>query len=224
MTDQPEKHPSKALRVRLTGDAALTAEFEPRADVVINRAAAALGRVVRGAALSGVRDVVVTTSAVTAYVEPLVVDWRALETLLSTPVEPTPTPAEQEEPLIVPVRYGGAGGPDLEEVASRCGCSPDEVIARHAGRTYRVFMIGFMPGFAYLGPLDERLRLGRRETPRLRVPAGAVAIAGAQTAIYPLETPGGWWVIGRTSLRMFDALRQPASLLDVGRAVQFEAA
>ena len=105
MTDQPEKHPSKALRVRLTGDAALTAEFEPRADVVINRAAAALGRVVRDAALPGVRDVVVTTSAVTAYVEPLVVDWRALETLLSTPVEPTPTPAEREDPLIVPVRY-----------------------------------------------------------------------------------------------------------------------
>jgi KipI family sensor histidine kinase inhibitor len=215
---------ARVQRVRLTGDAALTAEFEPRADVVINRAAAALGRVVRDAALAGVRDVVVTTSAVTAYVEPLVVDWRALEGLLATPVEPTPTPAEQEDPLIVRVQYGGADGPDLEMVASRCGCAPDEVIARHAGRTYRVFMVGFMPGFAYLGPLDERLRLGRRETPRLRVPAGSVAIAGEQTAIYPLDTPGGWWIIGRTSLRMFDLSRQPASLVDVGRAVRFEAA
>lgn len=213
-----------ARQLRLTGDAALTAEFEPRAEVVINRAAAALGRVVRAAALPGVRDVVVTTSAVTAYVEPLRVDWRALEALLSTPVEPTPTPAERDDPLVIPVRYGGADGPDLEEVASRCACAPHEVVARHADRTYRVFMIGFMPGFAYLGPLDERLRLGRRATPRLRVPSGSVAIAGEQTSIYPLEMPGGWWVIGRTSLTMFDASRQPTSLLELGRAVRFEAA
>jgi KipI family sensor histidine kinase inhibitor len=215
---------AQALRVRLTGDAALTAEFEPRADVEINRAAAALGQLVRAATLPGVRDVVVTTSAVTAYVEPLIVDWRALEALLSAPVTPAPVPAEEQDPLIVPVRYGGADGPDLDDVASRCGCAPEEVIARHTGRTYRVFMVGFMPGFAYLGPLDDRLRLGRRPSPRLRVPAGSVAIAGEQTSIYPLETPGGWWIIGRTSLRVFDATRDPAALLEVGRAVRFEAA
>jgi KipI family sensor histidine kinase inhibitor len=84
-------------------------------------------------------------------------------------------------------------------------------------------MIGFMPGFAYLGSLDERLRLPRRATPRLRVPAGSVAIAGEQTAVYPLDTPGGWWLIGRTSLRVFDAARDPASLFQVGRRVRFEA-
>jgi KipI family sensor histidine kinase inhibitor len=215
---------ARVLRVRLTGDAALTAEFEPRADVAINRAAAALGRSVRAAALPGVRDVVVTTSAVTAYVEPLTVDWRALEALLTMPVEPAEEPTERADPLIVPTRYGGAEGPDLEEVAVRCGCSPDAVVARHAGRAYRVFMVGFMPGFAYLGPLDERLRLGRRASPRLRVPAGSVAIAGEQTGIYPLDTPGGWWLIGRTDVRVFDAAREPASLLQVGGAVRFEAA
>lgn len=210
--------------VRLTGDAAITAEFEPRAEVAINRAAAALGRAVRQAALRGVRDVVVTTSAVTAYVDPLVVDWPALETLLSTPIEATSEPAEGEPPVIVPTRYGGADGPDLDEVAARCGCSADEVIARHSGRAYRVFMVGFMPGFGYLGPLDQRLRLGRRASPRLRVPAGSVAIAGEQTSIYPLETPGGWWIIGRTNLPLFDPTREPAALLQVGRSVRFEAA
>ena len=107
--------------------------------------------------------------------------------------------------------------PGSRDVAARCGCSPDEVVASHAGRTYRVFMVGFMPGFGYLGPLDERLRLGRRATPRLRVPAGSVAIAGEQTAIYPLETPGGWWIIGRTSLHVFDRGPRAGSLLDVGR-------
>jgi KipI family sensor histidine kinase inhibitor len=223
----------RVQRVRLTGDAALTAEFEPRADVAINRAAAALGRVVRGAALGGVRDVVVTTSAVTVYVDPLAVDWRALERVLETPVparaDPARTsaaeadPIEGAEPIVVPTRYGGADGPDLAEVAERCGCSPDEVVARHLDRLYRVFMVGFMPGFAYLGPLDERLRLPRRGSPRLRVPAGSVAIAGEQTAVYPLETPGGWWIIGRSALRVFDADREPASLFDVGRRVRFEA-
>jgi 5-oxoprolinase (ATP-hydrolysing) subunit B len=243
----------RVQRVRLTGDAALTAEFEPRADVAINRAAAALGRVVRGAALGGVRDVVVTTSAVTVYVDPLAVDWRALGRVLETPVptradatgadptgadptevDPTevdPTevdtaeadPIERAEPIVVPTRYGGADGPDLAEVAERCGCSPDEVVARHVDRLYRVFMVGFMPGFAYLGPLDARLRLPRRASPRLRVPAGSVAIAGEQTAVYPLETPGGWWIIGRSALRVFDADREPPTLFDVGRPVRFEA-
>jgi KipI family sensor histidine kinase inhibitor len=210
-------------RLRLTGDAALTAEFAPRAEPAINRAAATLGRLVRGAALAGVRDVVVTTSAVTAHVDPLAVDWQALEALLRTPVAAVPDPIEEAPPLVVPTEYGGANGPDLDEVAERCGCSPDEVVARHTGRLYRVFMLGFMPGFAYLGSVDERLRLPRRASPRLRVPIGSVAVAGEQTAVYPLETPGGWWVIGRTSVRAFDLSREPACLFEVGRTVRFEA-
>jgi KipI family sensor histidine kinase inhibitor len=214
----------RVVRLRLTGDAALTAEFEPRADLEINRAAAALGSAVRDATLPGVRDVVVTTHAVTAYVDPLAVEWPALEALLQTPVSASADRAERLEPVVVPTKYGGADGPDLDEVARRCGCSPDEVVARHTSRAYRVFMMGFMPGFAYLGPLDSRLRLPRRATPRLRVPAGSVAIAGEQTAVYPLETPGGWWLIGRTELRAFDIGREPPCVFDVGRAVRFEAA
>jgi KipI family sensor histidine kinase inhibitor len=212
----------RVVRVRLTGDAALTAEFEPRLDVSINRAAAALGAVVRGAALPGVRDVVVTTHAVTAYVDPLTVDWPAIDRLLRAPVESELENEPDRDPVIVPTAYGGAEGPDLEEVARACSCSADQVMTWHAERTYRVFMIGFMPGFAYLGPLDDRLRLPRRDTPRLSVPAGAVAIAGAHTAVYPMETPGGWWIIGRTDWRPFDIDRQPACLLDVGDLVRFE--
>jgi KipI family sensor histidine kinase inhibitor len=212
----------RVLRIRLAGDAALSAEFEPRLDTDINRAAASLAALVRQSALRGVRDVVVTTHAVTAYVDPLHVDWAALEALLRQPVESRPDGDSDAEPLVVPVTYGGVDGPDLEDVARACGCLPDEIVARHSAPTYRVFMVGFMPGFGYLGPLDERLRLARRPTPRLRVPAGSVGIAGPHTAVYPGETPGGWWIIGRTTWRPFDAAREPVCLLEVGGKVRFE--
>jgi KipI family sensor histidine kinase inhibitor len=119
----------------------------------------------------------------------------------------------------VSVRYDG---PDLAEAASRVGMAPDELIRRHAERVYRVRFLGFAPGFAYLGPLDSALALPRRNEPRNRVPAGSVAIAGDQTAIYPLDTPGGWHLIGRTTLRPFDATREPPSLFAAGDEVRFE--
>lgn len=118
----------------------------------------------------------------------------------------------------IPVRYDG---PDLEEVAERNGMTVEEVVARHSGRSYRAYACGFQPGFAYLGDLDDALELPRRATPRLRVPAGSVAIAGRQTAVYPLQTPGGWHIIGSTSLRMFDAQRDPPALIHPGDVVRF---
>ena len=123
----------------------------------------------------------------------------------------------------VPVHYGGAGGPDLDAVAAHCGLPRDEVIARHAGGDYRVAMLGFAPGFPYLLGLDPRLSVPRRADPRQRVPAGSVAIGGQQTGIYPAVLPGGWQLIGRTPLRLFDAARQPPSLLAPGDRVRFEA-
>jgi len=208
--------------LRRVGDSALAAEFEPRLDVEINRAAAALGAAVRAAALHGVRDVVVTTHAVTACVDPLAVDWAALATALETPVDLPPEPPDLEAPIVIPVAYGGAHGPDLDDVARTCSCRPEDVIAWHAARTYRVFMVGFMPGFGYLGIVDERIRVPRRDAPRVRVPAGTIAIAGALTSIYPGDTPGGWSLIGRTAWRAFDLDREPPCLLEVGRSVRFE--
>jgi inhibitor of KinA len=122
-------------------------------------------------------------------------------------------------PIIeIPVRYDG---PDLDEVAERTGLSVADVIARHCSRTYRAYMSGFAPGFTYLGDLDEALVLPRRSVPRTRVARGSVAIAGAQTAVYPLETPGGWHLIGTTNMVMFDASREPPALLRAGDTVQF---
>ena len=123
----------------------------------------------------------------------------------------------------IPVRYGGDEGPDLAGVARACGLAPREVIARHAAPAYVVSFLGFVPGFAYLDGLDPGLSVPRRAQPRTRVPAGSVAIAGAQSAVYPLESPGGWNLIGRTGLRMFDPSREPFALLEPGDVVRFVA-
>ena len=125
------------------------------------------------------------------------------------------------EPIQIPVVYGGGGGPDLDAVAGFAGCSPAEVVERHASTTYRVYMLGFVPGFAYLGRVDRLIAAPRHRVPRERVPAGSVGIAGEQTGVYPVETPGGWQLIGRTNLRMFDPDRHPASLLLPGDLVRF---
>jgi KipI family sensor histidine kinase inhibitor len=121
----------------------------------------------------------------------------------------------------IPVRYGGVDGPDLEEVARFASCTIDEVIERHSTITYRVYMLGFVPGFAYLGRVSSSIAAPRHRVPRDRVPAGSVGIAGQQTGVYPIESPGGWQLIGRTDSVMFDAAREPASLLAAGDMVRF---
>ena len=128
------------------------------------------------------------------------------------------------EPVEIPVCYGGEMGPDLEEAAAACGMAPDELVRLHAGtRGARVFLIGFSPGAPYIGVHDERLSIRRRTSPRKAVPAGSIGIANRQTVIYPEQTPGGWNLIGRTPLRLFDLARTPASLLRAGMPVKFRA-
>lgn len=121
----------------------------------------------------------------------------------------------------IPVRYDG---PDLGDVAAHCGLSVDEVVERHSAADYVVYFLGFQPGFAYLGGLDERLHTPRRAEPRLAVPAGSVGIGGAQTGIYPLATPGGWQLIGRAEMALFDPQAEPPTLLAPGDRVRFVAA
>jgi KipI family sensor histidine kinase inhibitor len=125
--------------------------------------------------------------------------------------------------LIIRVRYGGVDGPDLAEVARRLGRSGTDVVERHAAVAYTVFMLGFSPGFPYLGPLPDELVLPRRATPRTSVPAGSVAIAGRQTGIYPAATPGGWHLIGRTDAVLWDPTRERPALLEPGDTVRFAA-
>ncbi len=121
----------------------------------------------------------------------------------------------------IPVCYGGEFGPDLAGVAEMHGRTPEDVVGIHSSQIYRAYFLGFAPGFAYLGDLPEQIAIGRLETPRKKVAAGSVAIAGRQTAVYPFATPGGWRLIGRTPLRMFRADREPMGLISAGDEVHF---
>jgi len=125
--------------------------------------------------------------------------------------------------IVIPVCYGGNLGPDLDEVAGLHNISSSEVISLHTAAIYTVYMIGFVPGFAYLGGMNASLATPRKATPRAAVPAGSVGIAGLQTGVYPLATPGGWQIIGQTPLKMFDANRAEPSLLKAGDRIKFEA-
>lgn len=123
--------------------------------------------------------------------------------------------------LEIPVTYGGEFGPDIEDVATHTKSTPEDVIQKHSDGNYLVYFVGFSPGFAYLGGLREELFTPRLSTPRIKVPPGSVAIGGKQTGVYPLSTPGGWRIIGRTPLRLFDPLREQPSLLQIGDVVKF---
>ena len=144
----------------------------------------------------------------------------ALRIALGKDHDDTPVAGRLRE---IPVRYGGELGPDLDDVATLHGLSADGVVHLHASAEYRVYMVGFMPGFAYLGGLPPEIATARRPEPRTHVPAGSVGIGGSQSGVYPMVSPGGWNLIGRTPLRMFDPSRDPASLLHIGDRVRFRA-
>jgi allophanate hydrolase len=145
---------------------------------------------------------------------------RVLEALMAEGIEPLPVSGDLVE---IPVVYGGEQGPDLEELAAATGLSREEIIALHTGREYRVDMVGFTPGFAFIGGLDERLRVPRRTEPRQYVPAGSVGIADGRTGLYAMASPGGWTLIGRTELPLFDPAVDPPFLLQPGTRVHFRA-
>ena len=209
-------------RIREAGDSAILVELGEGVDPAVNARAVAMAARLREAGLDGVRDVLATFRSVAVFFDPTRLDLDVLKArVLATPAGAT---AAVERPAIdVPVEYGGDAGPDLAAVAAAAGLSPADAVARHTARDYRVFMIGFLPGFAYLGPVDASIAAPRHASPRARVAPGSVGIAGQQTGIYPQASPGGWQIIGRTTTRPFDARRSPPSLLAPGDRVRFVA-
>lgn len=206
--------------IRDAGDSALILELEPLIDAGVNARAIAMADAVRRQDVPGVRDVVSTYRSVAVFFDPLRTRLEDVTAALDRGAAQDAS-VEASRVVEVPVAYGGELGPDLADVALETGLSEAEVIRRHAESTYRVFMLGFVPGFAYMGTVDESIAVPRRPTPRMRVPAGSVAIAGRQTGIYPQETPGGWRLLGRTRVRPFDASRTPEFLVRSGDHVRF---
>jgi inhibitor of KinA len=190
----------------------------------VNCRAIALAESISGAQLAGVRDVVPTYRTVAVYFDPLRVDY---DTLVAS-IEREAGRARVGSPTTtrfvrIPVCYGGELGPDLPDVATFSRLNESEVALIHAETRYRVYMLGFVAGFAYMGKVDERIAMPRHSTPRVRVPAGSVGIAGVQTGVYPAETPGGWRLIGRTPVKLFDPGRSEPFLLKAGDGVEFYA-
>jgi KipI family sensor histidine kinase inhibitor len=168
-----------------------------------------------------VLEVVPGMNNLTLVFDPLEADRDALVSHLQTAwnaVSDAPAPGREVE---IPVQYGGEFGPDLKAVADHTGLSVREVVERHSNGDYVVFFLGFQPGFAYMGGLEAALHTPRRASPRLEVPAGSVGIGGEQTGIYPATSPGGWQLIGRTELPLFDPARRPPTLLQPGDRVRF---
>ena len=202
------------------GEAAITVRLGESASVESAEHSAALAVTIRGEALDGVTDVVAAVASVTVYFDTAgvrEVARIAIEQLVAHSGGPC-TAARVVATHTIPTRYDG---PDLDEVAERVALPRDEVVRRHSGREYHVLAIGFLPGWGYLGMLDESLSLPRRPSPRTRVPAGSVGIMGTQTGIYPRVSPGGWNLIGSTDITLFEASRTPPSLFRTGDRVRF---
>jgi len=208
------------------GDAALLVTFGDRADPRVTAQAGAVARLLeeRRSLLPALGRAVPAHATVLVPFDPLNLDARAAADLVRDAVRAmtgTSAPDAAGDAIEIPVHYGGPDGPDLEEVAERHGMSPADVVELHAGARYRVLFLGFAPGFAYLGGLPDAIATPRRPSPRERVPAGSVGIAGEQTGVYPLSMPGGWNLIGRTDAVLFDPQRAEPALLRPGAPVRF---
>ena len=164
-------------------------------------------------------------TSVSIFYDPLIVSYPDLEMMMIEMLQELEDVDEKEQRMVeIPVLYGGAEyGPDLELVAAYAKLSTSEVIDLHTAQEYLVQMIGFAPGFPYLGGLDQRIAVPRKENPRIKINAGSVGIAGKQTGIYPMDTPGGWQIIGRTPLRLFDIQRSVPALIRAGDTIRFVA-
>lgn len=209
-------------RIRLSGDRALLVEYGDGIDPVINEKVRAMTALLKRNLPAGVEAVVPAYRSLSILYEPLATNPDRLTEILHA-LEADSDAIQVAEPKIVPIPvcYGGGFGPDIGIVMEHTGLREDEVIAIHASVDYPIYMIGFTPGFCYLGGLDRRLQTPRRKTPRISLPAGSVGLAESQTGMYPVESPGGWQIIGRTPLRLFAPARENPFLYEAGDRIRF---
>ncbi len=205
-----------------SGDAALLVTLGDRIDLEANRRAHALAAALVERPLLSIGEAVPGYTTLLVHYDPLALDYeQVLKWVQARLGEASAALLPEPRRIEVPVIYGGAHGPDLEFVAQHNHLSPEEVVRRHTARDYPVYLVGFTPGFPYLGGLDETIAAPRLPSPRQRVPAGSVGIAGQQTGIYSVDSPGGWRLIGWTPVKLFDPAREPPALLAPGDIVRF---
>ena len=210
------------IKILTEGDSSVLIEFGKEISPQINGRITTLVRMIKGQQIEGVTDLIPAFCSLLINYDPRVNRFEALkrrlEDLLKLDVESTRSDIRIFE---IPVCYGGTYGPDLENIARHGGLTEKEVIQIHASRDYLIYMLGFLPGFSYLGGLDERIHTPRLANPRIRIPAGSVGIGGSQTGIYPLDSPGGWQLLGMTPVKTYDPHREEPILFEAGDYIRF---
>lgn len=219
------------MRIFPLGDNAITVEFGNEVSLELNRQAIALSEYLEAHQFSGFIETVPAYASTTVFYDATAVRrscpgfpaaYDALKTIIERALQEIVSEAEPEFPILeIPLVFDDKVSLDLEELCNFSGLDSEAVIQTFLERTYRVYLIGFLPGFAYMGEVDERIAIPRKPTPRLKVPPGSVAIGGKQTGIYPLESPGGWHIIGHTKMKMFDPQAEPMCPLQAGQTVKF---
>ena len=202
------------------GDSAILVQLGDEIDPILNQRVHALDAFLQN--IPGIVETVPAYCTVLVHYDPLGITYNQIKNLIEENISLLDVSTHRSSRrLEIPVFYGNASGPDLETAATTLALSPSELIRLHSEREYAVYMMGFTPGFPYMGILDERLTLPRMFTPRTRVPAGSVAIAGSQTGIYPVDSPGGWHILGYTPLKLFNPMSESPFLFSPGDVVKF---
>lgn len=209
-------------KVYPSGDQALTLQFGNAVDPVINDQVRALAEAITHKKIPGVLELVPTFCSLTVYYDPLTIKYGSLAMEIRRLAAQAETAEEKSGRLLkIPCCYGARFGPDLADMEKHTGLYRDEIIAIHSSTDYKVYMLGFLPGFVYLGGLDPRLHIPRLSVPRLKIPKGAVGIGGSQTGVYPLDSPGGWRLIGGTPVDFYDPGRSEPVLCRPGDYIRF---
>lgn len=211
-----------SVRFLPSGDTAIVVEFGDRIHHDLNAQVLRLSALVRAESVPGVVETLPTFRSLLVHFDPLVTDSASVAAAIERLLHRSHGATERSRMWRIPACYEGSHAPDLVDVATRTGLAADEIVRLHSSARFHVYMVGFSPGFPYMGDLPDSLVLPRRVDPRVRVPAGSIAIATSMTAIYPVESPGGWHLIGATPVRLFDARWPRPALLSPGDRVSFE--
>ncbi len=213
--------PETSPKILPCGDAALTVEFGSVIDAALNDRVLALDAALAADPLAAIRECVPTYRSLMIHYDPLLISFKDLSDQLLALCASLGHSTVTGQLWRVPVVYGGAFGEDLDNVAKRHGLTPDEVVKRHSSGLYRVYMLGFTPGYSYLGGLDPSIATPRRDDPRLLTPSGTISIGGIQAGIQCMAAPSGWHLLGRTPVRTYHPKREPVFLLNPGDQVEF---